>query len=91
VSEGVKELQYMLICLFMPLLEFSAAYDLDNVNSTLNRYNFNAIVRERDILKTYLPAFKACVREGSFNSFLSVNLKLFQYHESQSQSCSFFY
>jgi hypothetical protein len=54
----------------MDRLYFSAAYDLDNVNSTLNRYNFNAIVQERDMLKTYLPAFKACVREGLFPSFL---------------------
>lgn len=47
-----------------------AAYDLDNVNRTLTRHNFNAIVQQRDMLKTYLPAFKACVREANVQSVM---------------------
>lgn len=34
------------------------------------RHGFNAIVSQRDLRETYLPAFKACVREGRSHSIM---------------------
>ncbi|XP_065885422.1 uncharacterized protein [Dysidea avara] len=46
-----------------------AAYDLENWNGT-DRFHFNAIVSDQDLVETYLPAFEACVREGKAASIM---------------------
>jgi beta-glucosidase-like glycosyl hydrolase len=46
-----------------------AAYDLENWNGT-DRHHFNAIVSDRDMADTYLPAFQACVTQGKVSGIM---------------------
>jgi beta-glucosidase-like glycosyl hydrolase len=45
------------------------AYDLENWHG-MDRYHFNAIVNDRDLVETFLPPFEACVREGNVGSVM---------------------
>lgn len=36
----------------------------------MDRYHFDAIVDERDLADTYLPAFQACVEVGRVSSIM---------------------
>jgi beta-glucosidase-like glycosyl hydrolase len=54
------------------------AYDLEKWNGT-DRFHFNAIVSDQDIVETHLPAFEKCIRDArgasimcSFNAINSV-------------------
>jgi len=46
-----------------------AAYNLENWQGQ-SRMNFNAIVSERDLRETYLPAFEQCVKMGKVSSLM---------------------
>jgi len=46
-----------------------AAYDLEDWHG-VDRYHFNAIVNDRDLVETYLPSFEACVRESRVGSVM---------------------
>ncbi len=46
-----------------------AAYSLENWNGT-NRYRFNAIVSDYDLVDTYLVAWKSCVQDGRARSVM---------------------
>jgi beta-glucosidase-like glycosyl hydrolase len=39
------------------------AYDFDHWNGT-DRFHFNAIVSDQDLVETYLPPFESCVRDA---------------------------
>ncbi|CAM4929077.1 unnamed protein product [Rotaria socialis] len=39
-----------------------AAYDLDQWNGT-DRFHFNALVSDQDLVETYLPPFETCIRD----------------------------
>ena len=39
------------------------AYDLENWNGT-DRFHFNAIISDQDIVETHLPSFEACIRDA---------------------------
>jgi len=45
------------------------------------RHRFNAVTNERDLLMTYLPAFKACVEEGGAHSVMCA------YNRYRAQPC----
>jgi beta-glucosidase-like glycosyl hydrolase len=46
-----------------------AAYSLEDWNG-IQRYGYNAVVDDRDLEETYLPAFKSCVTEGKARSIM---------------------
>eukprot|EP00743_Colponemidia_sp_Colp-15_P007755 GILK01008397.1.p1 GENE.GILK01008397.1~~GILK01008397.1.p1 ORF type:complete len:751 (-),score=119.29 GILK01008397.1:185-2437(-) len=46
-----------------------AAYSLESWNGT-DRYHFDAIVSDKDLVQTYTPAFRACVTEGKVRSIM---------------------
>ncbi|XP_012072480.1 probable beta-D-xylosidase 5 [Jatropha curcas] len=46
-----------------------AAYDLDNWQG-IERYSFNAIVTEQDMVETFLRPFEMCVKEGDASSVM---------------------
>jgi len=46
-----------------------AAYSLENWNGT-DRFHFNAVVTDRDLVDTYLPAWKACVSDARARSVM---------------------
>eukprot|EP01119_Soliformovum_irregulare_P012048 TRINITY_DN3096_c0_g1_i1.p1 TRINITY_DN3096_c0_g1~~TRINITY_DN3096_c0_g1_i1.p1 ORF type:complete len:878 (-),score=229.77 TRINITY_DN3096_c0_g1_i1:40-2523(-) len=46
-----------------------AAYSLENWEG-MDRYHFNAIVDQQDLVDTYFPAFQACVEVGKVSSIM---------------------
>ena len=46
-----------------------AAYDLENWNGT-DRYHFDAIVSDQDLLETYMPPFETCIRDAKVASIM---------------------
>ncbi|KAL6066428.1 Beta-xylosidase/alpha-L-arabinofuranosidase 2, variant 3 [Balamuthia mandrillaris] len=46
-----------------------AAYSLENWKG-VDRFHFNAVVSDSDLVETYLPAFEACVRIGKAKSIM---------------------
>lgn len=46
-----------------------AAYDLEDWGG-VDRFHFNAIVNDADLVETYLAPFQACVREGQASSLM---------------------
>ena len=46
-----------------------AAYDLENWNG-VNRFTFDAIVSDQDLLETYLPPFETCIRDAKVASIM---------------------
>jgi beta-D-xylosidase 4 len=45
------------------------AYDLEIWNGT-DRHHFNAIVKDQDLVETYLPPFEACIRDARVASIM---------------------
>ena len=45
------------------------AYDLENWNGT-TRHHFNAKVADQDLVETYLPPFKSCIRDAQVASIM---------------------
>ena len=45
------------------------AYDLENWNGT-DRFHFDAIVNDQDLVETYLPPFERCVRDAHATSVM---------------------
>ena len=45
------------------------AYDLENWNGT-DRFHFNAIVSDQDLVETYLPPFESCIRDAGVASIM---------------------
>jgi beta-glucosidase-like glycosyl hydrolase len=46
-----------------------AAYSLENWHG-MDRYHFNAVVTDEDLVDTYLPAFQQCVEGGRASSIM---------------------
>ncbi|CAF1318287.1 unnamed protein product [Adineta steineri] len=45
------------------------AYDLENWNGT-DRHHFNAKVTDQDLVETYLPSFKSCIKDAQVASIM---------------------
>ncbi|CAF1191103.1 unnamed protein product [Adineta ricciae] len=45
------------------------AYDLENWNGT-DRFHFNAIISDQDLVETYLPPFEKCIRDARVASIM---------------------
>ncbi len=45
------------------------AYDLESWNGT-DRFHFNAIVSDQDLVETYLPPFESCIRDAGVASIM---------------------
>jgi hypothetical protein len=46
------------------------AYSLEVWNSSLSRYNFNAVVSEQDLADTYYVPFQSCVQRGKSSGLM---------------------
>jgi beta-D-xylosidase 4 len=46
-----------------------AAYDLENWGGT-DRFHFNAVVSDQDLIETYLPPFETCIRDAKVASIM---------------------
>ncbi|KAJ7296232.1 hypothetical protein O6H91_13G069500 [Diphasiastrum complanatum] len=62
-NAGLSRLKVSALC------KHFTAYDLESWNGA-ERYNFNALVTQQDLMDTYNPPFQSCVQEGHVSGIM---------------------